>query len=297
LSTIIDANKIIVARTRDIDKLLGRPASPSLSAKSAENSEGWWIGQPFGSENSYVAHRRSNVSGWAVAIAVPVSRVNRPLWQALGFIVGGILFFLLVAIGIATLFWQRIVSSITALSKAAIALGRGENPEIELSPIVELDQIKREFETVAAERKKAADQLHYERQLLQKITENVAESIFITDANGRVTFVNAKAIATFGYSAEELLGESLHEKIHYQQSDGRPLSRSECALAQTLTTGNTIRDHDDVFLKKDGTAVISECNSAPLEVQGRRIGVVLIARDITERKRLRARAAQPAEAD
>jgi len=301
LSTIVDANKIIVARTRDMDKLLGKPASPSLTAKSAENSEGWWIGKPSGSEPSYVAHRRSNFSGWVVAIAVPVSTVNRPLWQALGFIVGGILFFLLLAIGIAILFWRRIVSSITALSEAAIAFGKGQTPEIEASSIVELEQIKKEFETLAAERKQAADELHYERQLLQKITENVAESIFITDANGRVTFVNAKAIATFGFNAEELLGQSLHEKIHYQQPDGSPLPGSEHVLAQTRTVDKIIRNYDDVFLKKDGTAVMMECTSAPLEVHGQRFGSILIARDITERKRLLAeiekRAAQPAKAD
>src|SRR5262249_2548117 len=95
LAQIIAGNKIVVPRTRDMDKLLGKPASPSLSAKSAENSEGWWIGKPSGSETSYVAHRRSNFSSWVVAIAVPVSTVNRPLWQALGFVVGGSLFFLL----------------------------------------------------------------------------------------------------------------------------------------------------------------------------------------------------------
>ena len=301
LSTIIDANKIVVARTRDIDKLLGKPASPGLSAKSAAQLEGWWIGQPLGSATSYVAHRRSNVSGWAVAIAVPVSTVNRPLWQALGFIVGGILFFLLAAFGIATLFWRRIVSSITALSKAATALGKGETPEIEASPIVELDQIKKAFETVATERKKAEDQLDYELQVLQKITESVAESIFITDANGRVTFVNAAAIATFGFSAEELLGQSLDGTIHSQYTDGRPLPISDCALAETRTGGKMIRNQENVYLKKDGTAMIIECSTAPLEVHGRRIGTVLIARDITERKRLLAamekRAAQPAEAD
>ena len=301
LSTIVDANKIIVARTRDMDKLLGKPASPSLTAKSAENSEGWWIGKPSGSESSYVAHRRSNFSGWVVAIAVPVSTVNRPLWQALGFIVGGILFFLLVAIGIAILFWRRIVSSITALSEAAIAFGKGQTPEIEAWPIVELEQIKKEFETLAAERKQAADQLHHERQLFQKITENVAESIFITDTNGHVTFVSAKAISTFGFNTEELLGQSLHEKIHSQQPDGRPLPGSEHVLAQTRTVDKIIRNYDDVFLKKDGTAVIMECTSGPLEVHGQRFGSILIARDITEHKRLLAeiekRAAQPAKAD
>jgi hypothetical protein len=168
LSTIIDANKIIVARTRDMDQLLGKTGSPSLIAKSAENAEGWWIGQPFGGEKSYVAHRRSSFSGWTVAIAVPVSAVNRPLWQALGFILGGIVFFILVTLGIALLFWRRILSSITALSEAAKAIGEGATPEIEAAPIVELDQVRKEIETVAAKRKKTADGLHYERQLLQR---------------------------------------------------------------------------------------------------------------------------------
>jgi len=301
LSTIIDANKVIVARTKDMDRLLGKTASPSLTAKSAENSEGWWIGQPFGSENSYVAHRRSSFSGWTVAIAVPVSAVNRPLWQALGFIVGGILFFLLVARGVAAVFWRRIVSSIAALSQAAKAIGQGATPEIEASPIVELDQVRKEIETVAAERKKTADDLHYERQLVQKITEGVADSIFVTDANGRVTFANAEAIVTFGFSAEELLGQSLHEKIHDRYPDGRPLPRSECVFARTRAAGKMIRNHEDVFFRKDGRAVIVECSHARLEADGRSIGAVLIVRDITERKRslaeMEKRAAQPAEAD
>ena len=165
-----------------MDKLLGKPASPSLTANSAENAEGWWIGKPFGTQPSYVAHRRSNVSGWTVAIAVPRSTVNRPLWQALGLIVGGIIFFLLVAAGIATIFWQRIVSSITALSKAATALRKGGRPKIEAMPIVELDQVKKEFESLSSEWTNAADQLDYQHQLFQKITDSITESIFITDA-------------------------------------------------------------------------------------------------------------------
>jgi PAS domain S-box-containing protein len=301
LSTIIDANKIIVARTRDMDKLLGKTASPSLTAKSAENSEGWWIGQPFGGETSYVAHRRSSFSGWTVAIAVPVSAVNRPLWQALGFIVGGIVFFILVTLGAALLYWRRIASSITALSEAAKAIGQGATPEIEASPILELDEVRKVIETALGERKKTGDQLRYEALLVQKITESVAESIFITDADGHVTFANAAALKTFGFSAEELLGHSLHEKIHDRHPDGRALPKGECVFAHARTTGRTITNHEDVFFRKNGTVVIVECSHAPLEANGRRIGTLLIARDITEHKRLLAelqkRATQPARAN
>jgi two-component system, sensor histidine kinase len=285
LSTIIDANKIIVARTRDMDKLLGKTASPSLTAKSAETSEGWWTGQPFGTEKSYVAHRRSSFSGWTVAIAVPVSAINRPLWQALGFMVGGVVFFILVALGIALLFWRRIVSSISALLQAAKAIGEGATPVIEASPIVELDQVRKEIETAAGERKKAADRLQYEVLLVQKITESVAESIFITDSDGQVTFVNAKALETFGFTAEELFGHSLHEKIHDRHPDGTPFPRGECVFARTRTTRRTITNHEDVFFRKNGTAVIVECSHAPLEADGQPIGTLLIARDITDSRR------------
>lgn len=284
LSTIIDANKIIVARTRDMERLLGKNASPSLTAKSAENSEGWWIGQPFGGETSYVAHRRSSFSGWTVAIAVPVSAVNRPLWQALGFIVGGIVFFILVTLGAALLYWRRIASSITALSDAAKAIGQGATPQIEASPILELDEVRKVIETALGERKKTGDQLRYEALLVQKITESVAESIFITDSDGHATFANAAALRTFGFSAEELLGRSLHETIHDRHPDGRPFPKGECAFAQTRTRGRMIRNHEDIFLRKNGTTVIVECSQAPLEVDGRPIGTLLIARDITEHK-------------
>ena len=294
LATIIDADKIIVARTRDKDKLLGKPASPSLTANSAENAEGWWIGKPFGSQPSYVAHRRSNVSGWTVAIAVPRSTVNRPLWQALGLIVGGIIFFLLVAAGIATIFWQRIVSSITALSKAATALRKGGTPKIEAMPIVELDQVKKELESLSSEWTNAADQLDYQRQLFQKITDNITESIFITDANGRVTFVNPQAIRTFGFSAEELSGQLLHETIH-------SLPENEWALTGSCADDKMTRNHEDVFRNKNGTALIVQWTHAPLEVGGQHIGTILVARDISERKRLLAelekQLAQPAEGD
>jgi PAS domain S-box-containing protein len=93
---------------------------------------------------------------------------------------------------------------------------------------------------------------------------------------------------TFGFSAEELLGHSLHERIHHRYPDGRPLPRGECVFASGRAAGKMIRNHEDVFFRKNGTAVIVECSHALLEADGRPIGALLIARDITERKRLLA---------
>jgi PAS domain S-box-containing protein len=278
LSTIIDANKIIVARTKDVEALRGKPASASLSANSAGTTEGWWTGRPSGSEDSYVAHRRSNVSGWTVAIAVPVSSVNRPLWQALGLIMGGIVFFLAVAVGIAAIFWRRIFSSINALAKAAITLRQGKTPDIEPSPITELDQVKKTFESMAAEWKAAADGLEYQRRLFENVTSNIAEPVLVTDAHGRITFANSKATAMFGFSATELLGQSLAGMLDHRCADTASLTEKACG--DTCASAGTIAAHQHLLLHKDGTPLILDCAHVPLEVDRRHVGAILIVRDI-----------------
>jgi PAS domain S-box-containing protein len=88
--------------------------------------------------------------------------------------------------------------------------------------------------------------------------------------SGRATFINPEAAKTFGFTAEELMGQPLHDKIHHHYPDGRPFPRQECALAQIHVTGKSIRNKEDVFFRKDGPAVIVECSNASLEVNGQR---------------------------
>lgn len=288
LAAIIDGNKIIVARTRELEKFFGKPADPIAIAQTTENHEGWWFvprQRSGGVESSYAAHRRSEFSGWTVVIGVPTARVNAPFWQALQFIGGGIVVLLGVALGLAAVFGRRIISSITALAAGAKALGSRDTVSIVPSAIFEIDQVRQAIETASEARNQTEAQLHYELQLVQKITENAAEAIITVDENGRVSFVNAEAERNFGFSAGELLGQSLHDKIHHSFPDGRPFPKTDCPLVQSRLRGVTVKNYEDTFFRKDGSPVIVECSSAPVEIDGKRIGAVLIARDIGDRKR------------
>ena len=237
------------------------------------------------SNPKYAAHRRSEFSGWTVVIGVPTAKVNAPFWQALQFIGGGIVVLLGVALGLAAVFGRRIISSITALAAGAKALGSRDTVSIVPSAIFEIDQVRQAIETASEARNQTEAQLHYELQLVQKITENAAEAIITVDENGRVSFVNAEAERSFGFSAGELLGLSLHDKIHHSFPDGRPYPKAECPLVQSRLCGVTVKNYEDTFFRKDGSPVIVECSSAPVEIDGKKIGAVLIARDIGERKR------------
>src|SRR5215203_5920023 len=134
------------------------------------------------------------------------------------------------------------------------------------------------------ERKWAEEALQYQLGLTRTITDNAADSLFLWDTEGRVTFMNPAAEETFGWRQEELLGEVLHDRMHHHP-DGRPYPMSECPLIKVFESGQTLRDHEDVFFCRDGSAVDVACSHAPIVVDGRITGAVLVVRDITERKR------------
>ena len=134
------------------------------------------------------------------------------------------------------------------------------------------------------ERKWAEEALQYQLGLTRTITDNAADSLFLWDTEGRVTFMNPAAEETFGWRQEELLGEVLHDRMHHHHPDGRPYPMSECPLIKVFESGRTLRDHEDVFYRKDGSAVDVACSHAPIVVDGRITGAVLVVRNITERK-------------
>ena len=121
--------------------------------------------------------------------------------------------------------------------------------------------------------------------LLTAITDSAADAIFVSDSQGRVTRINPAAEKIFGWSREELTGKVLHESIHSHHPDGQPYPASECALGRVYLTGETLLRHEDVFFRKDGSQVQVACSNAPLMIDGRIAGSVLVAHDITDRKR------------
>ena len=284
IATIIDRNQIVVARTSNVEKFFGKPASPSFVAQAKEYQEASWRGTTLDEIAVVAAHHRSDLSGWTVGLASPTEEVDAPLWKSLMLTGAGGLALLLAALALAAAVGRRIAAPVSALSRAAEKLGRGETPEVPLSRIAEMSRLAQGLENAATLRIQAEEQLRYQLQLSQSITDKAADSIFVCDEQGRAAFINPEAAKTFGFSAEELTGQPLHDKIHHRYPDGCPFARTDCVLEQIHTTGRTVRNQEQVFFRKDGSPVIVECSNAPLEVNGQRVGAVLMARDVTEQR-------------
>jgi PAS domain S-box-containing protein len=136
-----------------------------------------------------------------------------------------------------------------------------------------------------SELRKAEAKAREHQSLLMNILESARESIYAVDTEGRFQWCNNATISATGYKSEELIGQSFLDITfeadrelalgHFQQTlEGKPQS------------------YEARFFAYDGTLRHALFDTAPLVVDGNTTGVLGIARDITEQKQERERAAQ-----
>jgi signal transduction histidine kinase/ActR/RegA family two-component response regulator len=176
IAVLYDANRRIVYRTLNSDRLVGTLVTPLLAKHSAEHPLG--ILDDVNREGMPVrtAYRRSALSGWTVAVGLPqqvlYAAQRRSMWTLAAVGVG------IVALsgGGALLVATRIRRDARALLSTANALTASHGPVPPMAtPITDLDQLGRAL-TVAADllRARAASLERYVRDLERAEGERIA---------------------------------------------------------------------------------------------------------------------------
>jgi PAS domain S-box-containing protein len=120
-----------------------------------------------------------------------------------------------------------------------------------------------------------------ERDRLAAIVEHSQDAVLGVDLDGIVTDWNPAAEQLYGYSAREIVGRNVEILI----PPDRLAERS--GVLERLIRGEHFDPVETVRLRKDGTEVEVEIRPSPvLDAAGRVIGVAVVARDATARKRL-----------
>lgn len=113
---------------------------------------------------------------------------------------------------------------------------------------------------------------------------NMAEGMYTLNAQGLVTYVNPSAESMFGWPSTELIGEKMHDMTHYKYPDGTPYPAEECSGLQVLKKGIELREHEDVFVRKDGSLLPVVFSASPLKMNGEILGLVVCFRDDSNRQ-------------
>jgi PAS domain S-box-containing protein len=133
-------------------------------------------------------------------------------------------------------------------------------------------------------RKEAEMRLRESEQQLKDLLAAIPAAIYTTDAKGRITYFNDKAVELAG--RVPVIGTDewcVTWKLYHP--DGTPLPHDQCPMAIALKEGRAIRDAEAVAERPDGTRVPFIPYPTPIrDAKGRITGAINMLVDISERK-------------
>ena len=123
------------------------------------------------------------------------------------------------------------------------------------------------------------------QSLLTNILESARESIYAVDTEGNFKWCNTATLKGLGYQRSNFIGRPLLSMVY---EPDRELVREKLAAALT----GSPQTYEMRYFSHDGKLRYARVDNSPLVVEGRTTGVLGIARDITEQKEERERAAR-----
>jgi len=123
---------------------------------------------------------------------------------------------------------------------------------------------------------------------------SIGEAVIATDKDGRITFLNSVAAALTGWQPEEALNQPIGDVLRLINEESGMTADNEVLRVLKDKQILAVANHVDL-VTRDGRELAVEHSAAPiLAAKGKVIGVVLILRDVSERRQERIATAEQA---
>ncbi len=171
-----------------------------------------------------------------------------------------------------------------------------DNGEEELLRTVGFPNAKSNFQA----QQQADEALRRQSEWLRITLESIGDAVISTDADGRVTFLNGVAERLTGWPRDEGVGRPLVEVFQIINEHTRQPVENPALRALEVGAVMGLANHT-VLIARDGTERPIDDSAAPIRDEtGAVVGVVLVFRDITQRREaeaVRRRAHEAVEAE
>ena len=173
------------------------------------------------------------------------------------------------------------VSSFIVVLNEALRRSRARSDERLQQLLLETSR-RTSAEEALAESRLAAER---DRDLLRTTLSSIGDAVIAADAEGELTFLNAAAQCLTGWNQADAVGRAMSEVFVIRNERTRqPVENpAERAIREGVVIG--LANHT-VLVAKDGREIPIEDSAAPIRDVGQRVlGVVLVFRDVTDRRR------------
>ncbi|MCC6780400.1 MAG: EAL domain-containing protein [Hyphomicrobiales bacterium] len=288
---VVDENGIVVARSSDSAKWVGRDIgrSPSVTSQRSRKEGGDLLPWPDGPER-ITGFVTANLAPWQVSVGLPqeiaYAEVIKRLHASVLFLTVTFGF----ALAIAWMLSGRIVRPLRQLGKDAAALAAGQlDHRSDVHGIDEVGALAENFNQMAEalerrheEAARAADEMRTANDTLAAVIDASPVAIACSDPARRFILWSRGAEQIFGHSAEDVLGKR-NLIVPPGQEAGSKL------LFDRAIGGEAVRDVQAIRMRKDGSLIDVRIAAAPMyNPDGKVRAVAWVYEDITDSKKAEA---------
>ena len=134
-----------------------------------------------------------------------------------------------------------------------------------------------------------------QKELLAVTLASIGDAVIVTDKEGRVTFLNGEAGRLTGWRPDEAEGRPLLEVFNIMNEQTRQPVESPVDNVLRLGSVVGLANHTTLIARDGRETPIDDSGAAVRQADGTVHGVVLVFRDITERKQIEERIGRQVE--
>jgi PAS domain S-box-containing protein len=193
---------------------------------------------------------------------------------------------LAIGAGLSFFLGRNIIVPVRLLTEVARKIQRGDlDEQVQIRSADEIGTLAATFNQMTGRLRQTLSDLQENKEWLQTTLRSIGDAVIVTDTRGKVSFMNPVAESLTGWNQGEIIGKPLEDVFNIINKKTR--ETVENPVKKVIREGSIVGlANHTLLIGRDGTEIPVDDSGAPImDEQGDMRGVVLIFRDVGEKRR------------